>query len=69
MAGMQIDDAQPAHPESAAAVEMKAFVIRSAVTDGIAHALHVRNPGGLATEEKTGDAAHFKTILPQPALA
>jgi hypothetical protein len=38
---------------------MKTFVIRSAVTNRGAHLPHVRKLGGLAAEEKTGDAAHF----------
>ncbi len=59
MSGLQIDDAETAHAESAAAIQMKSFVIRSAVTNCGAHLPHIRKLGGLVAKEKTGDAAHF----------
>jgi hypothetical protein len=59
MPGIQIDDAEPAHADSAAAVQMKTFVIRSAVTNRGAHLPHIRKLSGLTAEEKAGDAAHF----------
>jgi hypothetical protein len=59
MAGIQIDNAEPAHADCAAAIQMKTFVIGSAVTNRVAHLPYIRKLSGFAAEEKTGDAAHF----------
>src|SRR5579863_7920298 len=59
VARMQVDNAEPPHPDRTPAIEMKPVVIRSPVPNGRAHPLHVRKLGGLVTEEKTGDTAHL----------
>lgn len=56
--GMKIDDTEPAHAEGTAAIQMKAFVIRSAVTNRGAHSLNVGKLSGPAAKDETGDAAH-----------
>jgi hypothetical protein len=42
MAGIQVDDAQAPHPDRAAAIQMKTFIVRAAVADCAAHSLNVR---------------------------
>jgi hypothetical protein len=39
MSAVQVDDAQPAHADCAAALYVEALIIRPAMTDDIAHAL------------------------------
>jgi hypothetical protein len=57
---MEVDDAEPAHSDRAAAIQMKTLIIRSPMANRVAHSPHVRKPGGSVTEEKTGYAAHLR---------
>ncbi len=58
VAGVKVDDAQAAHADGAAAVDMETVVVRPAVHNGAGHALDVGKLGRLAAKEKTGNAAH-----------
>jgi hypothetical protein len=43
LAGRQIDDAQPAHPETDAGFHVDPFVVGTAMPDDVAHAVHQRH--------------------------
>ncbi|MDQ2899727.1 MAG: hypothetical protein M3Y07_08000, partial [Acidobacteriota bacterium] len=60
---VKIDNAEAAHPDAAAAVEMKTFIVRSPMANGIAHGLdggEFRRP---IPEEITRDSAHRDSNL------
>ncbi len=58
MTGAQIDDAEPAHAESAAAVEVITFVVRSAVEYAAAHRPHIGQLRLTFPQNEPGDSAH-----------
>ena len=58
VAGREIDDAEPPHPEAAAAVDMIAFVIRAAIPDLIAHGADLGQIGVPLSQDLSGDATH-----------
>lgn len=65
MAGVEIDNAQTAHPDTAAAIDMVALVIRTAMPDLIAHGSQSSQLRGLVTKQDSGDPTHTASSLSQ----
>src|SRR5260370_39207883 len=63
---MEIDDAEPAHADRAALLNMKALVVRSTMLDLIAHGANRRQIRHAVSEDITGYPAHgrLKVMLP-----
>ena len=58
VAGAEIDDAEPPHADPAAAVDVIAFVVRSAMPDLIAHRADVGQIGLPLAQKLSGNATH-----------
>jgi len=60
VAGGEIDDAEAAHADTAPAIDMYAFVVRTTMANLVAHGLDERMLGRLIETHKTGNTAHRK---------
>ncbi len=60
VAGREIDNAQPAHADTAAAIDIHAFVVGTTMANLVAHGLDMGRLGGLIETHKTGNTAHRK---------
>ena len=58
MTGTEIDDAEAAHADTASAIDVIAGVIRSTMTDYVAHGLHVGNLRLAVSKQKPSNPAH-----------
>ena len=59
MTRVQIDDAEPSHPEANIRANKKSLIVRAAVDDGVAHAPHVFRSDRTAIEaQDSRNAAH-----------
>ena len=61
VAGGEVDDAEAPHADGAAAIDVEALVVGTAMANLVAHRLHERTFGGLIEQDETGDATHYFT--------
>src|SRR5450755_2221556 len=64
VAGAQVDNAEPPHPEPATAVQVIAFVVRTAIPYLIAHRTDISQFGVPLSQDLSGDATHTLQVVP-----
>ena len=69
MAGCEIDDAQAAHADGAPALRIKAFVVRPAMADLIAHGTHPAQFRRAVTQHISCNATHKERRRPTAVLS
>src|SRR3954447_2581836 len=62
VSGAEVDDAQPPHPDAAAAFDADAFIVRTAVADLGAHRAHQGRVGDPVTQQKAGNSTHNRKL-------
>src|SRR5450432_1485037 len=63
MAGAEVNDAETAHADGAAAFDMEAFVVRTAMANPVAHAFYEFEPGRTVAPDVACNSAHSSTLI------
>src|SRR6516165_4667684 len=64
----QVDDAQPSHADTAGAVRVEAFVVRTAMANQIGHRLNAFRMGFPFPEQESSYSAHVFRIVSPSAI-